>query len=360
MPRRRRGVYRQPTEAERRAIIDAHLAGEDYVEVAARLQLKRGTAWSILSRYLRTGEILCRPRGGSQHHRLDNESKDLLVMCLEDNPQLTLKQMALILQQTWPDKPTLSTSTISRALHGECISMKKVVPHPAERNSDRVKEDRRIFSAWMMTSGLNRRRIYVDESGFNLHLMRTRGRSLVGERAIRTVCGSRGRNVTLIMAISDIHEDGVIYHEIVDGGVNKQRFACFIQSLAAIIGEDDEMTIVFDNAPSHRGVEEEVALPDNLHVKRLPPYSPFLNPIENVFSVLKTHVKQHMAAQQPRIDDRVSAARAAMSLEGWRRRILLDGVEMGLRSVTGDQIAAQYRHSNAFLPACAAKEDILA
>ena len=51
-------------------------------------------------------------------------------MCLEDGPQLTLRQMSLILQQTWPDKPTVSTTTISRALHGECISMKKIVPHP--------------------------------------------------------------------------------------------------------------------------------------------------------------------------------------------------------------------------------------
>ena len=38
--------------------------------------------------------------GGAQHHRLDDESKDLLVMCLEDYPQLTLKHLALILQQS--------------------------------------------------------------------------------------------------------------------------------------------------------------------------------------------------------------------------------------------------------------------
>ena len=61
---------------------------------------KRGTAWSIFARYQYTGEVVCRPRGSAQHHRLDDESKDLLVMCLEDNPQLTLKHLALILQQS--------------------------------------------------------------------------------------------------------------------------------------------------------------------------------------------------------------------------------------------------------------------
>ena len=38
--------------------------------------------------------------GGAQHQQLDDKSKDLLVMCLDDNPQLTLTQLALILQQS--------------------------------------------------------------------------------------------------------------------------------------------------------------------------------------------------------------------------------------------------------------------
>ena len=42
--------------------------------------------------------------------------------------------------------------------------------------------------------------------------------------AIRTVCGSRGKNVSFITAISDRHEHGIIYHDIVDGGVSNQRF----------------------------------------------------------------------------------------------------------------------------------------
>ena len=135
---------------------------------------------------------------------------------------------------------------------------------------------------------------------------------------------------------------------------------CRALVLLIVVGEDEEATIAFDNAPSHQGAEDWLTLPPTHHIKRLPPYSPFLNPIENVFSVLKSHVKQHMTAQQERMDDRVSAARAGMSLESWRRGILLDGIEMAMQSVTGNQVAAQYRHSNTFLPACAAKEDIQA
>ena len=46
------------------------------------------------------------------------------------------------------------------------------------------------------------------------------------------------------------------------------------------------------------------------------------------------------------------------TLGGWRRRILLDGISIAMQSVIGDQVDAQYRHSNTFLPECATKSDI--
>ena len=209
-----------------------------------------------------------------------------------------------------------------------------------------------------MTTGLARHRVYIDESGFNIHLMRTRGRAPAGTRAVRTVCGSRGRNISFITAISNQYPDGIIYHEVVEGGVNQGMFAGFIQSISAIIGEDTEVTMLFDNAPSHRDVETRVHLPNGHHLKRLPAYSPFLNPIENVFSVMKATTKQHLAANQHRLDDRLAAARAGATLTDWRRNILLEGIALLVQSVTGEMVEKEYRHSSIFLPACAAREDI--
>ena len=76
MPRQQRGRYRQPSEEERQALIDSHLAGEDYLEVAARLRVKRGTAWSVIARYLRAGEVTPMRRGVRTTDKLDNETKD--------------------------------------------------------------------------------------------------------------------------------------------------------------------------------------------------------------------------------------------------------------------------------------------
>ena len=46
------------------------------------------------------------------------------------------------------------------------------------------------------------------------------------------------------------------------------------------------------------------------------------------------------------------------TLDGWRRHNLLDGISIAMQSVTGDQVAAQCRHSNTFLPECSTKSDI--
>ena len=320
MAERRR--YRRPSVEERWAIIRAHEDGEDYHRVAEQLQIRRGTAWSIIARYVRTGAVATLPRGGPRPAKLDNESIDLLVMCIEENPQLTLNQLNSILRDTWPDKRQVSISTILRGLQGALISIKKVVPQPADRNSAEVKAARSAYANWRMQLNPRTKVIYVDETGYNLYTMRTRGRAAVGERAIRTVCGSKGANTSVIAAISDQHADGVLYYEIVQGGVNREKFIDFMQSLCAIIGEDDDVKIVMDNAPCHRNIEELVSMTANQEVVKLPPWSPFLNSIENCFSVMKAAAKRQLALEQPRLNSREAAAAAGCTLTAWRDQLL--------------------------------------
>ena len=97
---RRKRKYQRPTEGERRAIIDAHLAGDDRRRDFKKSGGRHGQSSPAINTPIFDNKVVCRLRGSAQHHRLDDESKDLLVMCLEDNPQLTLKHLALILQQS--------------------------------------------------------------------------------------------------------------------------------------------------------------------------------------------------------------------------------------------------------------------
>lgn len=70
-----------------------------------------------------------------------------------------------------------------------------------------------------------------------------------------------------------------------------------INSLNERLGwAEEDMVFVFDNARCHVGFDRLIAerastgLP-NPHLLRLGPYSPMLNPIENVWSAVKAHVK---------------------------------------------------------------------
>ena len=140
MPRPRR--YPRVCAEDRRRIIDAYKDGRDYAIVAQELGVRRTTAWSIVAKWQRTGEVTVRPRGGNRPEKIDNETRDLLLMVVEPDPTITLQRLNNLLRETWPDKPQVSNPTISRALHNCLISVKQTRNIQANRNSPGTKEKR--------------------------------------------------------------------------------------------------------------------------------------------------------------------------------------------------------------------------
>ena len=160
--------------------------------------------------------------------------------------------------------------------------------------------------------------------------------------------------MTVILAISD--RVGAVYHEVVWGGVDGERFRVYLENLSTVLGEE-EAVIVRDNAPTHRQAE----LLETHQVKKLAPHSPFLNPIENCFSFYKADLKQRLGCVQEMLDDRDAALAAGhRSISTWRNAILEDLAEQAMEVITRDKVAATYQHANSFLGACLAKEDIWA
>lgn len=166
-----------------------------------------------------------------------------------------------------------------------------------------MKEARSVFAHYMYESGLQKHRIYLDESGYNHYTKRMYGREPRGEQVHRTVRGQRGGNITLIAAISD--QVGLVYHEIHTSTVNMDRFKNYFTSLNAVLGEED-CVIFMDNAPCLNNISD--IFPERV-IRYLPPYSPFLNPVETCFSVIKAHLKNTLNSIVDRCD--VTAARQA-------------------------------------------------
>ena len=183
-------------------IIAAHARGEDYVEVARILGVKRGTAYSIIARNQANDGVPPRPRGGARNVRLDAEMQLKIVDRVERHPEFTLAQVNYQLQTHLPLKPRISIQTISKSLRDQLIVMKIMETVPQDRNGPVVIDARRVYAAWYLevtNMEQSPELIYVDESGFNLWTARTRGRARRGARAVRVVNGQRGANFTLIL-----------------------------------------------------------------------------------------------------------------------------------------------------------------
>ena len=118
-----RGPYNKVTNQDRHRIADAfEKYGVDYLEVA--LGVKRQTARSIVSVYLRQNRRDAAPRGGAHRVKVDQDMRDALARLLDENPLLTLEQMNNALRRLLPNKPVISISTLARTLDGMFMTIK--------------------------------------------------------------------------------------------------------------------------------------------------------------------------------------------------------------------------------------------
>ena len=122
--------------------------------------------------------------------------------------------------------------------------------------------------------------IYIDKSGFNLHITNNYGRSKPGVSPTTEVPASKGRNITLMQAIN---KESVIYYEILVGLINALTCERFLKNLIKDV-DISSTVIVMDNARIHHSlIVKEFCDEVGLNILFLPPYSPFLNPIELTF-----------------------------------------------------------------------------
>lgn len=133
--------------------------------------------------------------------------------------------------------------------------------------------------------------IYVDESGFNLHQIRTLKYACKGQRTIQVRPSRKGKNTSLVIAAA---KEGIIAYDYKLGAYNGASFSAFIADvlLPALerMGMHNKMNIM-DNCRIHYNPGVRAAIEAAGHQLRfLPAYSPFLNAAEWVF----VHIKPQM------------------------------------------------------------------
>ena len=132
------------------------------------------------------------------------------------------------------------------------------------------------------------RLVFVDETGLKTDMSRFRGWAEKGMRLVDTSPGGHWHTSSLVHAIA---LDGTRAAMVLDGPLNSLCFAGFCERfLAPNLRRGD--LVVLDNLSSHKssiasGAVEAVGA----KLIYLPPYSPDLNPIENMFSKIKQLIR---------------------------------------------------------------------
>ncbi len=133
------------------------------------------------------------------------------------------------------------------------------------------------------------RLVFIDETWAKTNMTRTHGRSARGRRLVARVPHGRWRTLTFLAALRCDRIDAPC---VLDGPIDGRSFLAYVeQFLVPTLTPGD--IVIMDNLGSHKGKPVRRAIrAAGAKLLFLPPYSPDLNPIEQVFSKLKTLLRK--------------------------------------------------------------------
>ena len=131
--------------------------------------------------------------------------------------------------------------------------------------------------------------IVLDESGCNLNMTSTHARATGGKRIKMPLAFSRGPKISLIGAISANSVEAVMYGQ---WNTNGQIFTAYVEKFL-VPQLSKGKVLIMDNVKFHSNVKAVKAIEaTGATILFLPPYSPELSPIENMWSKLKQILKK--------------------------------------------------------------------
>lgn len=218
---------------------------------------------------------------------------DQAISIIEDNPRLFLNE---IIQKCVDEYhfPPICDTTLSEYLDDSLISLKSINYQSIERNSEHTKDLRVDYVHWLIEHQ-NYSFIYVDETGYSIGVQRNRGRAPIGQRITVNLPLEQSSNVSAAVAISKDY--GILHYKAIEGSFNINQFDQFIADLVQIIKTKQiyNPCIIMDNCRCHKREDINSICGTDVLFRFLPPYSPNLNPIENVFAIVKQNFRTVLA-----------------------------------------------------------------
>ena len=208
-----------------------------------------------------------------------------LLAAIEAVPDITLAALSLRLLEERGVKA--DTGMLSRFFRAEGISFKKTVL-PAEQERPDIARKRARWRRYQDKIAPERL-VFIDETWAKTNMTRTHGRCPRGQRLHARVPHGHWKTLTFLAALRC---DKITAPCVMDGPINGRSFRAYVeQFLVPTLKPGD--VVILDNLGSHKGQAVRDAIRKaGARLFFLPPYSPDLNPIEQVFAKLKTLLRK--------------------------------------------------------------------
>lgn len=334
-----REKYTETSNVDRQRIVNAYIEGNTSRNIAAVMTLKRTTIDSIIKTYRDEDRVTKVKRGGLRPSKLSIEQKQLVRGWVDDDCTQSLSKLKNRCLEEF--NVSVSEMTICRIFKEFEYTIKRVHLQPERRNNDSGITSRREYAInyLMLTSRVPSEKIYfLDEVGFCVAMRGRRGRSLRGTRAVQVVPGIRTRNISICCAMN---RESMFHHYARTSPFNTVNFLEYLQNLFQKFRQHEiyNTVLILDNVPFHRSLQVRQLIQDSGHqVLFLPPYSPFLNPIENIFSKWKEYVRR----EKPQNEEN-----------------LIELIDRGGNLITNEDCNNCYLHMTTFLNRCINNEIII-
>lgn len=147
--------------------------------------------------------------------------------------------------------------------------------------------------------------VFIDETGFTTNMVRRYGRCPGGQRLLCKTPHGHWRTTTFVAALRGC---GLSAPMTLDGPMDGETFRAWTEQFLVPTLKPGEI-VIMDNLPSHKvsGIKAAIEAA-GAHLRYLPPYSPDLNPIEQVFAKFKALLRKAAARSIMHLWDEIAKA----------------------------------------------------
>ncbi|CEP15290.1 hypothetical protein [Parasitella parasitica] len=336
------------------------------VPIAAKLcGIPRSTAYELMNEFnAGPGTVL----PGNKPRKTNNKSKKLfpehssfLIALFDQNPSIVLEEAKIKLCEAFPGLEISITGLYMHIREKCALTLKQATKYTAERDSPRTLQLRfDIITQWKAAGvDFQKNCVFVDEAGFHTQMIRGRAWSKKGNPAVVKVHTQKGVNMSIVGCIASFgiinfskveplkKSDAALIEKEFGSQTNKKRKANgqdvgkakklakgttayhivrFMESCMDVSDKTDKkgMFIVLDNCRIHHSAFVVDAINKRGYKPLfMPPYSPFLNSIEECWSKMKKHIRRNPLDKADTLTPRIAESISKVTIDdckGWVRQ----------------------------------------